>query len=109
MNARMHIAGTFADMRRAIDLADQEFATPGAENHRKSLERLGRVLMDSLATIIATDGGDDGYLYDADGIADDIGSGYHDLIEQEEAEDAGPAPTQSTHGTLNHRQQGISR
>ena len=109
MNARLHIAGSFQTMRQAIDEADQDFGKAGAKNHRDAMIRLGRALMNTIAEIIATDGGDDGYLYGADGIADDIGSGYHDLIEQEEAEDAGQAPNQRTHGTINHRQQGISR
>lgn len=109
MNARFHIAGSFQSMRRAIDEADTDFLQPGAKNHRDAMIRLGRALMNTIAEIIATDGGDDAYLYDADGIADDIGSGYHDLIEREEAEDAGRAPNQRTHGNINHRQQGIPR
>lgn len=109
MNARMHIAGSFQTIRQAIDDADREFGQPGAEHHSQALQRLGRAFMNTIAEIIETDGGTDGYLYDADGIAQDIEAGYHKLVEQEEADEPDHSPTQCEHGTLNHRQQGTGR
>lgn len=107
MNARLHIAGSFQTMRRAIDDADREYiANTDARKHRDSLQRLGRVLMGEIAAIIATDGGDDGYLYDGDGIATDIAHGYSDLIEKQEAAEAKHVPDQAGNNTLNHTQQG---
>jgi hypothetical protein len=106
MNAQLHIDGSFQAMRQALDEANREFANTGADRHSDALQRLGRVMMNSLADIIETDGGTDGYLYDADGIAQDIESCYHKVIQDEEA--AGPdlTPRQSSHGTLNLSQQG---
>lgn len=110
MNKRLFIAGSFQTMRKAVDDADREFIeNTDARKHRDSLQRLGRVVMDAIAEIIATDGGDDGYLYDAKGIATDIEHGYSDLIEREEATEARNIPDQDGNGTLNHRQQGLSR
>jgi hypothetical protein len=105
MNKRLHIAGSFQTMRDAVDDADREFIeNTDARKHSESLQRLGRVLMNSIAEIIATDGGDDGYLYEADGIATDIAHGYSDLIE-EAAEEPDHTPDQDGNGTHNHRQQ----
>lgn len=110
MNKRLHIAGSFQTIREAVDDADREFIeNTDARKHSASLQRLGRVLMNSIAEIIATDGGDDGYLYDADGIATDIEHGYSDLIEKEEAEEPNHSPDQDGNGTHNHRQQGLTR
>ncbi|ASY64445.1 hypothetical protein SJ05684_c30210 [Sinorhizobium sojae CCBAU 05684] len=106
MNAQLHIAGSFQDMRRAIDEADRELIeNSDKRRHSKSLQRLGRVLMSELAAIIATDGAYDGYLYEADGIATDIAHCYSDLIEQQEAAEPNHAPDQDGNGTHNHRQQ----
>lgn len=108
MNKRFHIAGSFQTIREAVDDADREFIeNTDARKHSESLQRLGRVLMTTIAEIIATDGGDDGYLYDADGIATDIEHGYSDLIEQEAAEEPNHSPDQDGNGTHNHRQQGL--
>ncbi len=109
MNAQLHIDGSFQAMRQALDEASREFANTGADRHRDALQRLGRVVMTSIAEIIETDGGTDGYLYDADGIAQDIGSGYQKLLEHEEAAEPDASPQQSTHGTLNFGQQGVGR
>jgi hypothetical protein len=107
MNAQLHIDGSFEAMRQALDEANREFANTGVDRHRDALQRLCRVMMNSLAEIIEADGGTDGYLYDADGIAQDIESCYHKVIQDEEA--AGPdlTPRQSSHGTLNLSQQGV--
>ncbi|WP_426231975.1 hypothetical protein [Pararhizobium sp. DWP3-4] len=109
MNAQLHIDGSFQAMRQALDEANREFANTGADRHRDALQHLGRVVMNSIAAIIETDGGTDGYLYDADGIAQDIEAGYHKLLEQEEAAEPDLAPQQSTHGTWNLSQQGVGR
>jgi hypothetical protein len=66
-------------------------------------------MMSSIAEIIETDGGSGGYLYDADGIAQDIESSYHKLVLQEEAGEPDFTPRQSSHGTLNVSQQGVGR
>ncbi|KQY20207.1 hypothetical protein [Rhizobium sp. Root483D2] len=109
MNAQLHIDGSFQAMRQALDDANREFASSGADRHRDALQRLGRVMMDSIAEIIETDGGTDGYLYDADGIAQDIGSCYHKLVQAEEAAEPDFNSRQSSHGTLNYRQQGVGQ
>ena len=82
---------------------------PGADRHRDALQRLGRVMMDSIAEIIETDGGTDGYLYDADGIAQDIEACYHKLVQAEEAAEPDFNSRQASHGTLNYSQQGVGR
>lgn len=69
MNAQLHIDGSFQAMRQALDEANREFANTGADRHGDALQHLGRVVMNSIAAIIETDGGTHGYLYDADGIA----------------------------------------
>ncbi|MDQ0320048.1 hypothetical protein QO002_002186 [Pararhizobium capsulatum DSM 1112] len=109
MNAQLHIDGSFQAIRQALDEANREFTRKGADRHRDALQRLGRVVMNSFAEIIETDGGTDGYLYDADGIAQDIESCYHALVVQEEADEEDLTPRQSSHGTLNVSQQGLSR
>lgn len=106
MNKRLFIAGSFQTMRDAVDVADREFIeNTDARKHSDSLQRLGRVLMNSIAEIIATDGGDNGYLYEAAGIATDIAHGYSDLIDKEAAEEPDHTPDQDGNGTHNHRQQ----
>ncbi|NRP21608.1 hypothetical protein LPJGGPFB_04867 [Ensifer adhaerens] len=56
--------------------------------------------MNSLAEIIETDGGTDGYLYDAEGIAQDIDACYQKLVAEEEAAEPPDVPRQTSHGTL---------
>lgn len=109
MNAKLHIDGSFQAMRQALDEANREFARTGADRHRDALQHLGRIMMSSIAEIIETDGGTDGYLYGPDGIAQDIESCYHKLVLQEEADEPDLTPRQSSHGTLNLSQQGIGR
>ncbi|WP_455272947.1 hypothetical protein [Rhizobium herbae] len=109
MNAQLHIDGSFQAMRQALDEANREFASSGADRHRDALQRLGRVVMNSIAEIIETDGGADDYLYDADGIAQDIESCYHKLVLEEETDEPDLTPRQSSHGTLNVSQQGVGR
>ncbi|WP_426127521.1 hypothetical protein [Pararhizobium sp. PWRC1-1] len=109
MNAQLHIDGSFQAMRQALDDANREFASSGADRHRDALQRLGRVMMTSIAEIIETDGGTDGYLYDADGIAQDIEACYHKVVQDEEAAEPDFSPRQPSHGTLNNSQQGVGR
>ena len=109
MNTKRQIDGSFEAMHRALDEANRAFESGGADRHRDALQRLGRAVMNSLAEIIETDGGTDGYLYDADGIAHDIEACYHKLVEEEEAAEPHQAPQQASHGTLNVRQQGVGR
>lgn len=109
MNAQLHIDGSFQAMRQALDEANREFANGGADRHRDALQQLGRVMMNSIAEIIETDGGTDGYLYDADGIAQDIGDCYHKAVMDEEAAEPDMTPRQSSHGTLNLSQQGVGQ
>jgi hypothetical protein len=109
VNTKLHIDGSFQAMRQAIDDARQAFASGGADHHRDALQYLGRVVMNSLAEIIETDGGTDGYLYDADGIAQDIEDCYQKLVEEEEAAEPDNEARQPTHGTMNLRQQGVGR
>ena len=109
MNTKLHIDGSFQAMRQALDEASRAFEGGGADQHRDALQCLGRAVMNSLAEIIETDGGTDGYLYDADGIAQDIEACYQKLVEEEEAAEPPQAPRQPSHGTLNFRQQGVGR
>ncbi len=109
MNTKLHIDGSFQAMRQAIDEAREAFASGVADHHRDALQHLGRVVMNSLAEIIETDGGTDGYLYDADGIAQDIEDCYQRAIEEEESAEPDNAARQSSHGTMNLRQQGVGR
>ncbi|OCP36209.1 hypothetical protein [Ensifer sp. LC163] len=109
MNTKLHIDGSFQAMHQALDEANRAFESGGADLHRDALQRLGRAVMNSLAEIIETDGGTDGYLYDAEGIAQDIEACYHRLIQEEEAAEPDQAPQQTSHGTLNFRQQGVGR
>jgi hypothetical protein len=109
MNAKIHIDGSFHAMRQALDEANLAFNSGGADRHRDALQRLGRALMSSIGEIIETDGGTDGYLYDADGIAQDIDACYHKLVQDEEAAEPDQTLQQSTHGTLNFTQQGVGR
>ncbi|WP_426235909.1 hypothetical protein [Pararhizobium sp. DWP1-1-3] len=109
MNAKLHIDGSFQAMRQALDEANSAFESGGADTHRDAMQRLGRVVMNSIAEIIETDGGTDGYLYDAEGIAQDIESCYHKLVQEEEAAEPNFNPRQSSHGTINYRQQGVGR
>ncbi|CAN7734467.1 hypothetical protein IB279_17055 [Ensifer sp. ENS06] len=60
MNTKLHTDGSFQAVRQAIDDARQAFAGGGADHHRDALQHLGRVVMNSLAEIIETDGGTDG-------------------------------------------------
>ena len=92
MNAKLHIDGSFQAMRQALDEANCAFVSEGADLHRDALQRLGRALMNSIAEIIETDGGTDGYLYGADGIAQDIEDCYHKLVAEEEAAEPDVAP-----------------
>ncbi|MGF6178723.1 hypothetical protein [Ensifer sp. 4252] len=109
MNTKLHIDGSFQTMHHALDKANRAFQSGGADRHRDALQRLGRAVMNSLAEIIETDGGTDGYLYDADGIAQDIEACYQKLIEEEEAAEPDYALRQSTHGTMSFQQQGVGR
>ncbi len=109
MNTKLHIDGSFEAMHEALNEANRAFESGGADTHRDALQRLGRAVMNSLAEIIETDGGTDGYLYDADGIAQDIEACYQKLIEEEEASEPDNAPRQSTHGTMSFRQLGVGR
>jgi len=109
MNAQLHIDGSFQAMRQALDEAKREFASNGADRHRDALQRLGRVMMNSIAEIIETDGGTDGYSYNADGIAQDIEACYHTIVQDEEAAETDLTPRQSSHGTLNLNQQGVGQ
>ncbi|WP_162703705.1 hypothetical protein [Ensifer sp.] len=109
MNTKLHIDGSFQAMHLALDEASRAFESGGADRHRDALQRLGRAVMDSLAEIIETDGGTDGYLYDAEGISQDIEACYQKLIEAEDAAEPDSAPRQSSHGTMSFRQQGVGR
>lgn len=109
MNTKLHIDGSFQAMHKALEEANQAFESGGADRHRDALQRLGRAVMNSLAEIIETDGATDGYLYDAEGIAQDIEACYQKLIEAEDAAEPDNAPQQATHGTMSFRQQGIRR
>ncbi|OOG62009.1 hypothetical protein [Sinorhizobium sp. A49] len=109
MNTKLHIDGSFQAMHQALEEANQAFESGGADRHRDALQRLGRAVMNSLAEIIETDGGTDGYLYDAEGIAQDIEACYQKLVEEEDAAEPHDVPRQASHGTLNFRQQGVAR
>ena len=109
MNTKLHIDGSFQAMHQALDEANRAFESGGADIHRDAMQRLGRVVMNSIAEIIETDGGTDGYLYDGDGIAQDIESCYYKLVQEEEVAEPDFNPRQSTHGTLNFDQQGVGR
>lgn len=104
MNTKLHTDGSFQAMRQAIDDARQAFADGGADHHRDALH-LGRVVMNSLAEIIETDGGTDG----PTASPQDIEDCYQRVIDEEEVAEPDNAARQSTHGTMNLRQQGVGR
>ncbi len=92
-------------MKASIEAAAERLGpTKSFESNREALKTMMFEMMNGLASLTHTVGGDSNYVPDADYLSNDIDDAFSDAID---AEDAAQPDYSAPYSTLNHRALGL--